>query len=528
MTPLRRSLDRPFVWLAVAFVAYGTLYIFRTSVVIDGVRYFTLADDQMISMRYAENLASGAGLVWNRGGPRVEGFTNLLWVFYMTLFHLARIPRPWISACIQASGLCFLLLNLVVTSRLAAHVSRASGAGMIAASLTAFYVPLDNWAFQGTEVSLLALAITMTTFVAVRNWDSGPQWTLWVIAASLTLIRPDAVVVTIALLLTLVVARPHAWRANCVRGLFIVGAFFAAETALRVWYFGEPLPNTYYLKLTGIPAWMRVSRGSIVMLIFFAQLVPFLWVIVRRGLCRAWLRQHLVLAVMFGAHVAYSIYIGGDAWEWWGGSNRFVAVVMPLFFVMVATSLIGRSPTSAPFRPARTVFATVVLICIANVLAFAMSPVSTPVRRLLLIDSPPQTEQDHNAVRAALRLRDLTDPSATIAVSWAGAIPYFAERPAIDLLGKMDPSIAHQWMHVPEGNQRWVGFVPGHLKWDYAYSIESLRPDIVQAPLWTLPGVSHNDLPALEGDYDALQVVTNWYVRRDSQKVRRDSLPRTE
>jgi hypothetical protein len=55
-----------------------------------------------------------------------------------------------------------------------------------------------------------------------------------------------------------------------------------------------------------------------------------------------------------------------------------------------------------------------------------------------------------------------------------------------------------------------------------------LRPDIVQAPLWTLPGVSHNDLPALEGDYDALQVVTNWYVRRDSQKVRRDSLPRTE
>src|SRR4051812_29090301 len=39
-----------------------------------------IADDAWITVRYAENLASGAGLVFNPGGPRVEGFSNPLLV----------------------------------------------------------------------------------------------------------------------------------------------------------------------------------------------------------------------------------------------------------------------------------------------------------------------------------------------------------------------------------------------------------------------------------------------------------------
>jgi hypothetical protein len=58
---------------------------------------------------------------------------------------------------------------------------------------------------------------------------------------------------------------------------------------------------------------------------------------------------------------------------------------------------------------------------------------------------------------------------------WAGAIPYFSQRRSIDLLGKNDPVIAH-------GPARYV-FYPGHDKWDYAYSIGRLRPDLV-VELW--------------------------------------------
>ena len=44
----------------------------RTSLVLDGTRYFWLDDDQMVSRRYARNLAEGVGFVWNPG-ERVEG-----------------------------------------------------------------------------------------------------------------------------------------------------------------------------------------------------------------------------------------------------------------------------------------------------------------------------------------------------------------------------------------------------------------------------------------------------------------------
>jgi hypothetical protein len=523
MPPARKIVDRSFMLLAAAFLIYAAIYILRLSFTIDGVRYFTLADDQMISMRYAENLAAGSGLVWNAGGPRVEGFTNLLWVLYMAVFHVAGIPRPWISACIQASGAVFLLVNLLLTKRLAEHLSEGSAAaGMIAATLTAFYVPLDNWAFQGTEVSLLTLAVTAIAFVAIRDWDCGPQWRVWLLVGSTTLVRPDTVVIAASLFLVLIAKRPRAWRINLMRGILVLTAFAVAETAFRLWYFGDPLPNTYYVKLTGIPTWMRVSRGGVVTLMFLAQIAPLAWLVFRHGRRREWNRRYILLAVIFGAQLAYNVYIGGDAWEWWGGSNRFVAIAMPLFFVMVATSLIGRCPTSSPFRSVKLAILTTVCVCAANALAFSVWPVGSPIKRLLLIEQPPQTEQDHTAVRAALMLRDLTEPSAVIAVAWAGAIPYFSERPAIDLLGKMDPYIAHQRMHIPQGIQRWLGFVPGHLKWDYAYSIGRLKPDVVQAPLWTLPYVTDNGVPALNGDYGKWSVVTNWYVRNDSGKVRRN------
>ena len=68
-----------FVLIAVSYIAYAAIFIFQSSFVVSGERFFTLFDDAMIAMRYARNLADGYGLVWNPGGERVEGFTNPIW-----------------------------------------------------------------------------------------------------------------------------------------------------------------------------------------------------------------------------------------------------------------------------------------------------------------------------------------------------------------------------------------------------------------------------------------------------------------
>jgi hypothetical protein len=112
-------------------------------------------------------------------------------------------------------------------------------------------------------------------------------------------------------------------------------------------------------------------------------------------------------------------------------------------------------------------------------------------------------------VRVALWLRAQTPPGATVAVRWAGALPYFAERTAIDLLGKSDRRIARLPMvGPPPGLHRFVGFWPGHLKWDYAHSIGRLRPDVVFNMTYD------DDLLTHLGDYRPVRVgASTVYVR---------------
>ena len=90
-------------------------------------------------------------------------------------------------------------------------------------------------------------------------------------------------------------------------------------------------------------------------------------------------------------------------------------------------------------------------------------------------------------VREALDVRRITTPDATMAVTRAGTIPYFADRVGIDLLGKNDAHIAHEPMRrSSSGLRALVEFKPGHMKFDYAYSIEMQAPDSIMN-LWQHP-----------------------------------------
>src|SRR6185369_4563880 len=79
-------------YLTIGYCIYALIYIWKTSFVIDGERFFVLLDDAMISMTYAKNLALGHGLVWNQGEIPIEGYTNPLWTIMMSFFHLFGLP----------------------------------------------------------------------------------------------------------------------------------------------------------------------------------------------------------------------------------------------------------------------------------------------------------------------------------------------------------------------------------------------------------------------------------------------------
>ncbi|HZD56307.1 MAG TPA: hypothetical protein VE136_06275, partial [Anaerolineales bacterium] len=166
---ITKKSDIVFALVILAYAFYAAVYIYRTSFVVGSERYFVLFDDAMISMRYARNLAHGYGLVWNPAGERVEGYTNPLWVIFMSLFHLFPIPASKMSLFIQISGAIFLIANLFFVKKIAERLSGSSIVAILAVILTAFYSPLNNWGLQGMEVSILTLMTSASLWIALEN-----------------------------------------------------------------------------------------------------------------------------------------------------------------------------------------------------------------------------------------------------------------------------------------------------------------------------------------------------------------------
>ena len=523
--PRKYPLQQQFICLVVAYLAYAAAVIYRTSFTVDSVRYFCLLDDSMISMRYAANLVHHHGLVWNPGGDRVEGYTNFLWVLYMAAFQLLPIPQSKISLCIQISGAILLAFNLVFVRKIAHALSHGSDTvALSAVALTAFYFPLNNWALRGSEVAILTLIVSAATWIALGCIRSGKMSAgLYLLLGLSTLVRPDMAVFAGVILLAIAALEPGPRRlSHFLIGLAIVALFAAAQAAFRLYYYGDLLPNTYYLKLTGFPLALRLSRGLFVTMVFALEIGFLPLLIVYTGTLRHLRAATGLLVPVIAAQVLYSIWVGGDAWEWWRGSNRYISIAMPLFLILVAYSLRlwtrqrrGRdaSATKSSLRRAM-IGASAIAILAAN---------AANLTQLFLLNKPPEVDDNRVMVREAMLVRRLTKPQATIAVVWAGIIPYFSGRHSIDILGMNDRVIGHEEMHVDSGWRRFFTFRPGHLKWDYSYSVGRLKPDIV-LHIWHIDPLKQPDLVR---DYDIVRLPGfTWFVRHGSTNVLSDRFER--
>ncbi len=512
------------IGILLAFGVYCARFIERTSFVVDEQRYYALFDDAMISMQYARNVANGDGWVWNAGGERVEGFSNPGWVLFMALFHKLGLPPETVSLPIQISSAVFLGLNILMVWLIGRRLLAGELAALLAAGLTAFYFHLNNWALQGMEVGLLTLLLSSAVWLALRAQEQQ-RFSVWPYAllALGTWVRVD-MLVPLAVL-SIVQAwqdSPHR-RQHLAWGLGLLAASLALQTGLRYWYFGELVPNTYTLKVAGISLAERVRRGLDVFGDFlwdsgwFLTLLPLL-------LLAFWPdKTTWLLFVLLAGQAAYSIYVGGDAWEHKGGANRFIALAMPLFFLLFVQVVDKLRRTLLQLRPgnwavlaSQGVMAALVL---TSLFSFNVIHENDARDKWLTIKRPIFVPGTERYTRLGLLINQITTPEARIAVATAGNIIYFAERYGIDMLGKSDRVIASSPPHSTGGTLSNVEdtFRPGHNKWDYQHSIVEMQPDIV-AQIW---GSSREMAPYLEaGGFEHFEVEGFvLYIRTDSSHV---------
>ncbi|MEX2144542.1 MAG: hypothetical protein WD740_08100 [Anaerolineales bacterium] len=508
-----------------AFSVYSFRFIERTSFEVDGQRYYALFDDAMISMQYARNLADGEGMVWNGGGERVEGFSNPLWVLYMALFHLFPIASSQVSLAVQVSGAVFLLANLLVVWAIARQSLKSFLAPLLAVFLTAFYFHLNNWSLQGMEVGLLALILSTSVWLALRSWKMAAfsPWP-YVLLAVGTLVRIDMVVPLVVMTVFFAWKDPRLRRGHLIWGFGLLAFSLVGQTTLRYWYYGEWLPNTYYLKIVGIPLGDRLQRGFSVFLDFIWDSG---WFLVVLPLLLLLLWPDIPTLLLFGlllGQVAYSIYVGGDAWEHKGGANRFIALAMPLFFLLFVQSADKLRRLLTGLRPgggwtSLVSQALLAAFVAASLFSFNVIKENDAFAKWATLKRPIFVAGTQRYATLGLLINKITDDQAQIAVVTAGNIIYFAERAGIDMLGKSDKVIARSQPHESGGSFDNVEevFRPGHNKWDYQRSIVELSPDIV-AQIW---GSSREMAPYLEaGGYEYFEIDGfPLFIRVDSEHV---------
>jgi len=473
-----------FSLILLGFLYYAYLYIQASSFYIEGKQYYVLFDDAMISMRYAWNLAHGNGLVWNPG-ERVEGFTNPLWVGFMALFHLFPIPADKISLYIQWSGAIFLAVNLYFVKTITEEFSDSLLVMLAAVTITASYGPLDTWGLLGMEVSLLVLVTSVAVWMVLRTDPKRfNPWTYILLAVS-TLVRVDMAVPYLVILGMMFFVQPKFRKQHLIWGLGLLFLFVGGQTLARYLYYGEWLPNTYYLKLEGFPFSLRILRGlyTLFMLLWYSNWVLCLLPLAIFFFRRDW--KVTLLWLVFLAQAAYSVYVGGDAWEHKGGANRFISIAIPLFFVLftlvldeIRKTVAGKWSGKVALVSSQAVMTLLILFSIGNFNALLSDWKN--VERWLLMRRATYIAGNEQNIQYAVSLEKITKPGASMAVVGAGTTPYLLpDRYAIDLLGKADPVIAHGPIRSPMSIEDIPNMRPGHMKWNYAHSIGELKPDVI-------------------------------------------------
>ena len=390
-------------------------------------------DDAYITARYAKNIAGGLGAVFNPG-ERVEGFSDPLWLFVMTIAALAGtatiIPAVKVLGLVASLGL--LIISFSVLRR---HVS---GVAAVAPAILASTLPaLPFWSVAGLETTayvFLGLAAIVVAAKTTRT-DSRTDLVAGALAAAAALTRPEGALLILPVMLTATLSRP---REVSRRRPFVpwitFSVIFGAYLAFRLSYYHEWLPNTYLAKpgglsqiRSGLNYMSHLLRSSAALALLGAVCVGAM------NCTRKTASNPVMLGCMLAAlqQIAFTVWAGGD----WMPVERFA---VPIWGFLLIPSGLGveailrwmtnRGSKAAALVVVATVFT---IICVQTHKFYGVHR-DNHWRLSHGLDS-------RIAFGEWLRLHA---PSLTIAYGDMGALPFSSNHRYYDFHGLVDQEIA--------------------------------------------------------------------------------------
>lgn len=423
-------------------------------------------DDTYISFRYARNLVDGHGLIWNPGEEPVEGYTNLSWTLYAAgAMALGLEPMAATRWGGLAAGVVLVLLTALYARRISGHEGPAAAlAPLLMVASSAFAAE----SVQGLETVPFALLVLAALYRHARELDpESPASFPWsgLLCGLAALTRPEGIGVWGLLLIHRLALALLGRRRPGRQDLGYVLLFLLPvlpHFAFRLFYYGAPLPNTFYAKVGASGS--QVGRG-LAYLGAFAASVPLLFLAVPAGALESRARRwwwSLVLVVT--GYIGEVVLVGGDFKPTY---RFFIPILAPLALlaaeglVTVARRLGGRDLRGWAWS------LVALLVLVSGLWLFHR----TEINRLAARNQRITVERSQLAGWFLSR----NYPGATIALGTAGMLPYFSGLPTVDMWGLNDRHIARvqaAGIQVGEGES-------GHERGDGRYVLFERRPDLI-------------------------------------------------
>lgn len=423
--------------------------------------FYFLCDDSYISFRYARNLISGYGLVWNPG-EFVEGYTNFLWVILMAIsMKVGILPEV-------ASNIIGITSGVMVLTLMAFHIAKQTSwvdpwlwiLLLVLASSRSF----TAWCTSGLETMFFTLLI-YAAYVAFLSESARRSSTLGIsstLFALASLTRPEGglfMFIGGMFFLFDVLRGRRSFKALVVWTipyLCLVGG----HVAWRFLYYGSFLPNTFHAKVHG--AWLEQSFRYFSLFSDYYQIVWFLPFMVVALLCVR-TRQVALYSSIVGLYLAYVAYVGGDRFEF-----RFLVVIFPYFYWLLMEGL----RAVYQFREAKVFKALAILSSIALLVLTVKGSYLILTRSERMGVASIEGMRSYAVRRAEqgkflkqLIERGVLSSDTVIGVGGAGALPYFAELETVDRRGLNDAYISQ----IPVEERGWIAH---ELDAPYDYLVE--------------------------------------------------------
>ncbi len=161
-----------------------------------------MLDDSFISFRYAENLVSGHGLVYNPG-EIVEGYTCFLWVILLAIGTAIGIPAPLFSQILGSLLLIGTVLLIFYAYRFIKSIdSNTSAAAALFLGTCGIFGP---WASSGMEVGMFTflLLFSILLYIHAGEASNGKRSfaLLGILLGTLAMTRPEGILICSILLM---------------------------------------------------------------------------------------------------------------------------------------------------------------------------------------------------------------------------------------------------------------------------------------------------------------------------------------